>query len=166
MSDENISKLLAGIEARISDFVQNKAPTIIKVEALNFILHNFRQQGFTDKGLEKWKKRKVPDSSNKRKSAKKAKKSDAGRAILVGNNNRTQGGHLKDSFTGSSYPGGATIASDKPYAAVHNFGGSAGRGSGFEMPQRQMIGESEYLEKKISDKLNAARTTSFVISCP
>lgn len=148
-------KILTEIEARISDFVKNRAPTIIKVEALNFIAYNFRQQGFTDKSLQKWQKRKTPDIDSKRKSDKRARKMDEGRAILIGLSSRTQGGHLKDSFTGETYPGGATISTDKPYASVHNFGGKAGRGSGFEMPQRQMIGESEYLTKHINDKLTA-----------
>lgn len=42
-----------------------------------------------------------------------------------------------------------------PYAQVHNEGGRAGRGAGFDMPLRQFMGESEELEEKITKRVDA-----------
>lgn len=40
-----------------------------------------------------------------------------------------------------------------PYAQVHNEGGRAGRGAGFDMPQRQFMGESEELERQLTQRI-------------
>lgn len=49
-----------------------------------------------------------------------------------------------------------TAGNDKvPYAQVHNEGGRAGRGAGFDMPQRQFMGESEELEEKITKRISS-----------
>lgn len=40
------------------------------------------------------------------------------------------------------------------YAQVHNEGGRAGRGAGFDMPQRQFMGEAEELEEQIGRRIN------------
>lgn len=42
-----------------------------------------------------------------------------------------------------------------PYAQVHNEGGRAGRGAGFDMPQRQFMGESDELEEKITKRVDS-----------
>ncbi|SEA70223.1 Phage virion morphogenesis family protein [Alistipes timonensis JC136] len=41
-----------------------------------------------------------------------------------------------------------------PYAQVHNEGGRAGRGAGFDMPKRQFMGEAEELEEQIGRRIN------------
>lgn len=153
MPNNNLPKKVLDLPKTISDFIKNKAPQIAKVEALRFISYNFKNQGFTDKSLQKWEKRKV-DKESKRKSDKKTVKQDTGRAILVGHSSSSVGGHLKDSYTGASYPGQVVISTDKVYAEIHNYGGNAGKPPGFEMPQRQMIGPSHYLDQQINDKLS------------
>lgn len=40
-----------------------------------------------------------------------------------------------------------------PYAQVHNEGGRAGRGKGFDMPQRQFMGEAEELERQLTRRI-------------
>lgn len=40
-----------------------------------------------------------------------------------------------------------------PYAEVHNEGGRAGRGKGFDMPQRQFMGEAEELESQLTRRI-------------
>lgn len=40
-----------------------------------------------------------------------------------------------------------------PYAQVHNEGGRAGRGAGFDMPQRQFMGQSTELEEQIDKRI-------------
>ena len=42
-----------------------------------------------------------------------------------------------------------------PYAEVHNTGGRAGRGRGFQMPRRQYMGDAEELRQKIIARLKA-----------
>ena len=42
-----------------------------------------------------------------------------------------------------------------PYAEVHNTGGRAGRGRGFQMPKRQYMGDAEELRQKIIARLKA-----------
>lgn len=40
-----------------------------------------------------------------------------------------------------------------PYAQVHNEGGRAGRGAGFDMPKRQFMGQANQLEENITKRL-------------
>lgn len=55
-----------------------------------------------------------------------------------------------------------TAGNDKvPYAKVHNEGGRAGRGSGFDMPQRQFMGEAAELEEKITKRLGSYMSSLF-----
>lgn len=42
-----------------------------------------------------------------------------------------------------------------PYAQVHNEGGQAGRGAGFDMPKRQFMGQSTELEEQIDKRIQA-----------
>lgn len=52
-----------------------------------------------------------------------------------------------------------------PYAEVHNTGGRAGRGRGFQMPRRQYMGDAEELRQKIIARLKAYMQ-SRIISSP
>lgn len=138
---------------------------IVKVEGLAFIHDNFDAQGFINKGVVKWQARKTPaqiwrkkDVSGKRSSKLRATKAGASylkdtqspRAILV------KRGHLRRSWDRSSkaYNMRVEFVSPLPYAQVHNEGGKAGRGKGFTMPQRQMIGPSTELDRRIKAKLD------------
>lgn len=146
---------IKAIEAT-KDFIKNDVPRIIKVEALNSIQDTFSNQGFTDKTLKKWDKRKVPRRNGKPIKGKAREKWEAkneGRAILVGHATDTKGGHMKDGFTGEATPERVTIHNDKIYGEVHNEGLQAGRPPGFQMPERRMIGPSEATENKMLDKI-------------
>ena len=108
---------------------------VIAVEAENFHAKNFRDEGFTDVALAKWPAR------------KKADKNPARRALLV------QTGTLKGHALKGRVQGNSVVFSfPLEYMRVHNEGGRAGRGTGFDMPRRQFVGESEYLKKRIEDK--------------
>ena len=113
-------------------------------EAVNFFKANFKRQGFFDRSLKKWDKRK------KVKKAGKWVDKDPGRGILIGKGS----GRLKRSIKRSSLSAKRAIigVSGSPikYASVHNFGLRSGRGAGFMMPQRKFMGESYVLNKKIS----------------
>lgn len=119
---------LHGLENRI-------ASDVVAVEAESFHAENFRKEGFTDVGFQKWQPR------------KKADKNSSHRALLVLSS--TLKGHaLKGRVQGNS----VVFNFPLEYMKVHNEGLHAGRGAGFEMPKRQFVGESAYLEKKIEDK--------------
>lgn len=151
-------KSTASPEAFISSFqkfLQDDALRIVETEALNHFNSSFTYQGFTDKSLVKWPKRKVPKRNGKPitgKALERWREKDEGRAILVGQSTDTKGPHLKDSITSEITPGRVGIVVDKPYAQVHNDGLKAGRPPGFTMPKRQFVGPSEKLEQKIQAK--------------
>lgn len=127
---------------------------IVGVEAVNHFKDSFRNEGFTDETLNPWKdvKRRDPASpwyghsgqtgrfSAERTTAK----------ILTGETRE-----LQNSITYTRIPGGARIRSDKPYAAVHQFGGMAkiyGKKQ-FNMTPRPFIGKSAVLNNKIKEKI-------------
>lgn len=135
-------------------------PIIIGVEGQKHFEESFDNEGFTDKNLKKWRKRKFSGKKTKADGSKtKAfsnfQRKDQGRAILVSHQSDTDGTHLKDSIRNSHTEKQVTFETDKAYAQVHNEGGHAGRGEGFEMPQRQFMGASEELDDKIEAKLSA-----------
>jgi phage gpG-like protein len=117
---------------RLQDRILND---VIAVEAEAFHAKNFRDEGFTDTGLQKWPARKKSD------------KNPARRALLVLTGN-LKGHALKGRVQGSS----VVFSFPLEYMRVHNEGGRVGRGAGFDMPMRKYIGESEYLRKRIEDK--------------
>lgn len=129
---EYFRKLAKGIP-RIEREVAND---IVAVEAENFHAKNFRDEGFTDVALQKWKPRKKPDKRAGR------------RALLV------QSGAMKGhAIKGRVHDNAVDFIFPLEYMKVHNEGGKAGRGAGFQMTQRQFVGESEYLKKRIDEKV-------------
>ena len=134
----------------------NKLPRIIEVEGLRFISKNFRDQGFNDTGLRKWKKRKTRDANGKdltryrtsrvgtRGSLNRYGSRLKGRAILVGQ--ETGGDKLKNSFRANRNSRKVSFITYKKYAKRHNEGEDG-------MPQRQFMGKSAYLDKQIKKKL-------------
>ena len=158
MSDlSELQKLLD----RAAQEMPNKVLRIIGVEGKNFIQKNFKDQAFTDTGVEKWKRRKVTDRSARsiiryrtdrvgnKGDLNKYGQSIKGRALLVGNNNDTDGVHLKNTFRYRVSLGSGQVSfyTAKTYAQRHNEGLSG-------MPRRQFMGKSAYLENQISKKIN------------
>tara|TARA_R100000951_G_scaffold40148_1_gene34036 strand:- start:753 stop:1205 length:453 start_codon:yes stop_codon:yes gene_type:complete len=107
-------------------------------EAVQFFQANIiGRQGFLDRKVNKWPKRK--------------RNVDPGRNILVG---KGGGAKLWKSISRTTISAkSVTIGikgEPKDYASVHNYGLKAGRGKGFIMPKRQFMGESKTLNKKIN----------------
>lgn len=137
--------------------IPEQAMKIVEVEGLNFIKKNFQDQGFNDNGLEKWKPRKTTDRqgrdltryrTNRRGtqgSLTQFGKKEQGRAILTGHN--TGGDKLRNSFKARRDKLRVIFYTYKNYAEYHNEGTS-------ELPKRQFIGKSAYLEQKIYDKIS------------
>lgn len=131
---------------------------IIAIEGKNHFEQSWDNQGFTDSSLAKWDRRKSPQKKFRKdgkalKSYKKWSSKDKGRAILVSHRSDTKGGHLKDSIRSEIRGTKVIFSTDKPYARVHNEGGKSGRGSGFTMPPRRFMGNSQQLNDKIIDKI-------------
>ena len=104
--------------------------------AKTFFYDNFRKQGFDDKNVTKWKPRK--DQS----------RNSIGRAVLV------KSGDIRRSIrfdTVNKANLSVRIASDLPYAKIHNDGltGRAWGKAPFKMPKRQFIGDSWNLNEKV-----------------
>lgn len=157
----------------IRDFLRqhkNRIAREIGNEAVRHFKDNFRQEGFVDNGIHKWKEVKRRDPSNrwygfeyrgqrrqkgKGKSKQKANFSQAAtqRRILTGSS-----GELQDSLRYKVNPtSGAnvsvSITSDKPYAVVQNEGGPIkvfGKASTI-LPARPFVGHSKELDVKIEE---------------
>jgi phage gpG-like protein len=133
----NFQQKIQEITRRIPRFVKD-LPRIAKVEGLQFIADNFKQQGFEKKpgSYDKWKKKK-----------------QGRKPTLIGEN---RGGAMRRSWQGDTTTTEHTVefTSALPYTEVHNEGLRAGRPPGFDMPQREMIGPSDALDKRIQDKFD------------
>lgn len=133
---KKISQALKEFEADVTNMVTEMGNI-----AYNMTLETFRNQGFTDNTLQRWEPR------------KRTERGRGQRGILIGLGTGTAG--LRGSYR-KVRRGLLTISiiNNKVYSGVHNEGLRAGRGSGFIMPERRMIGDSAVMNKKIRNKLN------------
>lgn len=127
---------------------------ILGVEAVNHFKESFQNEGFTDKTLNPWKDVQRRNSSSKwyGHSGQTGKFSEARTSAKILSGETRE---LQNATTYKYIPGGVRVSNDKPYAAVHNYGGVAkiyGKKE-FQMPQRQFIGKSSVLVAKINDKI-------------
>jgi len=100
--------------------------------AVEHFKENFRRQGILNGTVIPWK-------------ARKKTKGKRRRAILI------LTGRLRRAIRNSSNYDTAIVSNDTPYAAVHNEGLQAGRGSGFLMPARPFMVTTPDLEKEIEE---------------
>ena len=109
--------------------------------AYNMTIDSFSKQGYTDKALIRWEPR------------KRTERGRGSRGILIGLGTGTAG--LRGSYR--KVKRGLlsiSIINNKVYSGVHNEGLMAGRGTGFKMPERRMIGDSQVMRTKIEKKIN------------
>ena len=128
------------IAKKIHHFVHNDAPKIMAVEAKKHAQESFENQGFTDRSLEKWKDLKPKTWKNK-----------SNDKVL------TETAHLAGSIDFNIDYNQLQVqiaAKGVEYAQVHNEGGKAGRGKGFQMPKRQFMGPSAQLNDRIRKALD------------
>lgn len=139
----------------IKDFVTGEdIKDIIGVEAVNHFKESFQNDGFTDETLNPWKdvKRRNPSSRWYGHSGQTGRKSEARKTakILTGETRE-----LQNATTYRKIANGVRITNDKPYAAVHNYGGRAkiyGKKE-FQMPARPFIRKSAVLVSNIKGKI-------------
>jgi len=109
--------------------VLDEMVTVMGVEAQNHSVKAFRDQGFTDETLEKWKPRKRPERGRQR-------------AILV------KTGRLRRSIRKVKFGQySVKVVSDVPYARRHSEGLD-------RMPKRQIMGYSGVMERKIMNRFH------------
>jgi len=154
--------------AEVENYRRNIAPVKGAAIALEHFQDSFKNQGFTDKQLEKWPdvKRRDPNSpwygfelggTAPRPGDKKSKKGETKKITNFKKVNTEskilmpEGAQLYASLKSSNSDARFTIYSDRPHASVHNFGEKAkifGKKS-FTMPKRQFIGDSQVLREKL-----------------
>jgi len=139
-------KQLKRFESQISDMV-----TIMGVEAKNHFTNSFRIQGFEDESIKKWEPRKR--NSYRTRGGKTI--DDSSRGILIGKGSGTLRRAIQYRKMGK-YKTMISTGGLK-YAKIHNEGG-IGRAFGkysFKMKQRQFIGNSGKLNRKIINKIKS-----------
>jgi phage gpG-like protein len=125
-----------------------KMVVVMGTDALNHYEQSFRNQGFTNEVLEKWKPRKGEiNFAGGIALGRKRERGSRGVLVKTGKLSRS----LKKAPVGRY---AVRISSNFIYANVHNDGLMAGRGRGFKMPKRQMVGYSGKLNRKLINKFN------------
>lgn len=127
--------------------VLRNTPRKVAVTAKNFYSASFDEGGFRDEGLQKWE-------------ARKSRKDDKGRAILVKTN--TLAKEIRITRVSSRV---IELANPLEYAPVHNDGGDIDvkahsrtrkgrkyqvKGYTYKMPKRQFIGKSQTLNDRLT----------------
>lgn len=142
----NIDKAVAKFKR-----VQKSLPVKIGNIALNHFKKSFRDEGFTDKKLDPWQKRKRPNKADRATGRR--------RAILVDSGNLKRSLKVRSARFEAIKVGSYGIR----YAEIHNKGltGLAFGKHRFKMPKRQFIGDSEVMNKKIRARLRAEMRTIF-----
>lgn len=133
---------------RLKDLIANKLPVHTEQRAQDIVDKSFQQEQYEEKGTSKWKGRKKEEQPGKEREGR--------RALLV------KSARLISSTIAERRGGEVVIGSDTPYSQVHNEGLKAGKGAGFQMPQRQFMpipGESnseldEAMDKFMDDELD------------
>lgn len=161
MDFDKLPDILNRLQSKFKS-VMVRLPMLAGNEAVNFVLDNFKKQGFQGAVFEPWKKRKNP---NKWGMAPPRN----GRSTLVDT------GRLRRSWRVTRVTGDtAYIGSDVPYAKANNEGSQLGliqtvkgftRNNGQEvkehtrkinqkLPRRRMIGQSPYLNSRVARVIN------------
>lgn len=138
----------------VEDFAHEKVYKVVAEEAVDHFKESFRKEGFTDETLQKWPDVKRRDDKSEWYGFQPGNKKNFSSSRAVANI-LTDKGDLGDAITWRKEPGKVIVSNDKPYARVHNYGGTAkifGKKS-FTMKQRRFMGPSKALTIKINDKI-------------
>ena len=140
---------LQGKLERLSKALENKTPLLRRIANT---MQNVTEESFDKQASpfgEKWKD-----------NAPSTKKNKQGNKILI------QSGLLSQSFTQKVTGNSAQVGTNKAYAAIHQFGGKAGRGKKVSIPARPFMpinkngeipkGLGERLEGEVVDYLKNA----------
>jgi phage gpG-like protein len=166
--------------AAVRKYMEQDAPRLAGIEAVNHFRQSFLDGGFTDSSLQPWQPAKRTDTASKwygfqygsrtkppgshPKRAEATKPYKARKANPITNYSPAAAkrktlsgltGDLHQSIQYRTQTGKAIIFSNLPYANVHNEGGQAkvfGR-KAFKMPKRQFIGHSQRLIDNLTNMM-------------
>lgn len=139
----------------VKDFMHSEEiKDILGTEAVNHFKASFQNQGFTDKTINPWKdvKRRNPASPWYGHSGQTGRFSNARTTAKILSGETRE---LQNAITYRRIANGVRISNDKPYAAVHQYGGRAkiyGKKE-FQMTPRPFIGKSAVLVQNINNKI-------------
>lgn len=144
MSVRKVGSFKFGLTKKIFLSQKRRLPIVLGNMAKNFFLEAFRKGGFTDVGFKRWKQR--------RKRLGKGRTSPTLKEAA----NLTLTGKLKRSIKVRPATFKLTrIFTNLVYAGIHNFGlqGLAFGKAQFKMPEREFIGNSRTLERKLERRI-------------
>ena len=144
MSVRKIGSFKFKLTKRLFASQKRTLPIVLGKIAKNFFLEAFRKGGFTDVGFKRWKQRR------KRLGRGRTSPTLKEAATLV------KTGTLRRSIKVRPATFRRTrIFTNLVYAAIHNFGlqGLAFGKNPFKMPEREFIGNSRVLEKKLERRI-------------
>lgn len=153
MTPEQFGKEIGRLKNEFKDLFDKYGPTIAGKTAVSYFKKNFQNEAW---GRVKWQevKRRTP-GTKAYKSASKHHLARTTRKILAGDT-----GDLGRSIEVKYVAKGEVVVwtapsafAKEPYGRVHNEGLRAGRGSGFIMPKRQFMGESDELNALIVSEI-------------
>lgn len=135
MTPQDFERYIQRHGRQIVRLMHRELPVKAGALARSHFRENFRRGGFVDDTLKPWKPAKRIGRA----------KGAAGtyKTLLSARN------HLYSSINYTTAPFRTTVYTNVHYADVHNEGLRAGRGRGFRMPQRQFIGPSRALDRKV-----------------
>ena len=144
MSVRKVGSFKFGLTKKIFLSQKRRLPIVLGNIAKNFFLEAFRKGGFTDVGFKRWKQRR------KRLGRGRTSPTLKEAATLV------QSGKVKRSIRVRPATFRITrIFTNVVYAAIHNFGlqGLAFGKASFKMPEREFMGKSKVLERKLERRI-------------
>lgn len=128
-------------QQKLDNLIGKRLPEKVADEAQKIVDESFRKEQYQDGKSQQWKHRKKDKESSKSRESR--------RALLV----KTSA--LIRSIETDRRGMDIVIHTDVPYAQVHNEGLRAGKGAGFQMPQREFMpipGEGNPLLDKTVEK--------------
>jgi len=153
MTPQEFAKLIEKKAFEIMQLQKRTLPIIVGSTAKVHFKQNFKEGGFVNNGVHKWKDKKVPN----------------GYGIL-----HSKRDHLFSSIQSVPGDGEVRIINEVPYAEVHNTGGiqyvrphkrTSKKGNrynvrdhSYRMPKRQFIGESAELNEKVQNIIETELT--------
>jgi hypothetical protein len=145
----NIQRAISKLQEMNQDL-----PRLIANDALHHFLDSFRNEGFTDKTLEKWKPRKRLTARDRRRVERLTKK---GRSVTSGKTDQGASGRallvLSGALRRSIKVHNATWTLIRIGTMGISYSGYHNRGEDGFKPIRQYVGESEVLNEKIRKRI-------------
>ena len=159
MTPQEFEQHLQTLYKQYGEFYDKYAPTIAAKIAVSYFKKNFQTESWERIPWQNVQRRMGSWDRNGKTVKSYAKGAATSRKILTGETGDLgRSIEMDRSLTGQGQAvvwtsPSAFAKSDKIYAAVHNEGLKAGRGSGFTMPKRQFMGNSPTLNKLIVEEL-------------